>query len=561
MSWSTAPGCSPCSATWRRSSSSDSTATSLFRAYESVEFLAPVAGDYVEATRSYPPRNTSRKIRFEARKVISNLRAASTAASAADVLAEPVVVARAVGTCVTPASCSEGRAGSTCRACHPGPPRRRSPSSPGGRRGRHPDGGHRRGRADARANSICPSPRRRSRTRQHAAGEAGAAVIHLHVRNADGSNTQSSAIRRGHRRDSPEVRLRHPALHRRRRRHVHRGAIGPFACKPEMATLNCGTINFGDDVFVNSRGDIREARGERSARGGRPPRARMLRGRARGGGAGPGVRGRHRQAPSLPVRARREGRHPGPRGAVPAHPRSVGRELGRGGDGALAATDDRAGDAARGPCRIGLEDNIYLGKGLLSEGSAPLVAGPRPTRARYPGGPPRTPSALASCSGSLHARADGPGPWSPRSRSSPTMTPVRAYAALRRAAGNAALVPPRERRRWRAMGRLLDPRLRAQGRGHAARRRGLGRRQRRAPRDDGRGRGEGPRSRPRARCSPPRPGRRALDPPGSALRSHVGYIAWDLVHAIDRVPGWGSRATAPLARFFERDHRDSCPTR
>ena len=28
---------------------------------------------------------------------------------------------------------------------------------------------------------------------------------------------------------------------------------GPLACRPEMATLNCGTLNFGDDVFVNTR--------------------------------------------------------------------------------------------------------------------------------------------------------------------------------------------------------------------------------------------------------------------------------------------------------------------
>ena len=33
-------------------------------------------------------------------------------------------------------------------------------------------------------------------------------------------------------------------------------------------------------------------------------------------------------------------------------------------------------------------------------------------------------------------------------------------------------------------------------------------------------------------------------------RAHVGYIAWDLVHAIDKVPGWGDRSTSPLARFF-----------
>jgi anthranilate synthase component 1 len=31
--------------------------------------------------------------------------------------------------------------------------------------------------------------------------------------------------------------------------------------------------------------------------------------------------------------------------------------------------------------------------------------------------------------------------------------------------------------------------------------------------------------------------------------AQVGYLAWDLVHAIEKVPGWGERVTAPLARF------------
>src|SRR5271167_3342289 len=76
----------------------------LFRAYETVEFLAPVfAGDYLEASAELVAvGNTSRKIRFEARKVIANLRAPGLAASASEVLSEPIVVARAVGTCVTP---------------------------------------------------------------------------------------------------------------------------------------------------------------------------------------------------------------------------------------------------------------------------------------------------------------------------------------------------------------------------------------------------------------------------------------------------------------------------
>ena len=75
----------------------------LFRAYESVEFLAPLnAGDFVEAEGEIVAvGKTSRKMRFEARKVIS-LRP-DLSDSAAELLDSPVVVCRAIGTCVTPA--------------------------------------------------------------------------------------------------------------------------------------------------------------------------------------------------------------------------------------------------------------------------------------------------------------------------------------------------------------------------------------------------------------------------------------------------------------------------
>jgi len=74
----------------------------LFRAYDAVEFLAPVhAGDYVEAEGEIVKVGaTSRTMRFEARKVISPRPDLSD--SAAEVLQEPVVVCRASGTCVVP---------------------------------------------------------------------------------------------------------------------------------------------------------------------------------------------------------------------------------------------------------------------------------------------------------------------------------------------------------------------------------------------------------------------------------------------------------------------------
>ena len=75
----------------------------LFKAYNMVEFKAPVfAGDYIEAYGEITEiGRTSRKMRFEARKVI--VPRTDISESACDVLAEPVVVCIAEGTCVTPA--------------------------------------------------------------------------------------------------------------------------------------------------------------------------------------------------------------------------------------------------------------------------------------------------------------------------------------------------------------------------------------------------------------------------------------------------------------------------
>ena len=74
----------------------------LFRAYESVEFLAPVrAGDFIEAEGTVVRwGNTSIVIDFVARKVIGP--ASGAIVSAADVLPTPEIVCRARGTCVVP---------------------------------------------------------------------------------------------------------------------------------------------------------------------------------------------------------------------------------------------------------------------------------------------------------------------------------------------------------------------------------------------------------------------------------------------------------------------------
>ncbi|QIV79221.1 3-aminobutyryl-CoA ammonia lyase [Fervidobacterium pennivorans subsp. keratinolyticus] len=74
----------------------------LFRAYDNVEFLAPVfAGDYIEAYGEIVEvGRTSRKMKFEAYKVIHSRPDIND--SAAEVLDEPILVCKASGTCVVP---------------------------------------------------------------------------------------------------------------------------------------------------------------------------------------------------------------------------------------------------------------------------------------------------------------------------------------------------------------------------------------------------------------------------------------------------------------------------
>lgn len=90
--------------------------------------------------------------------------------------------------------------------------------------------------------------------------DAGAAVIHVHVREDDGTPTQSKKrfkeVLDAIYREIPDV-LVIPSTG---------GAVGmsaeerlqPTELFPEMATLDCGTCNFGDDVFENTIPMMRE---------------------------------------------------------------------------------------------------------------------------------------------------------------------------------------------------------------------------------------------------------------------------------------------------------------
>jgi 3-keto-5-aminohexanoate cleavage enzyme len=82
---------------------------------------------------------------------------------------------------------------------------------------------------------------------------AGASMIHVHCRNDDGTNTSDPARFRD---AMAAIRARSNLIVQ----FTTGGAIGmtaaeragPLQQRPEMATLTCGTVNFGDDVFENS---------------------------------------------------------------------------------------------------------------------------------------------------------------------------------------------------------------------------------------------------------------------------------------------------------------------
>lgn len=87
--------------------------------------------------------------------------------------------------------------------------------------------------------------------------KAGASVIHLHVRDEQGKPSQSTDR---FRETIEKIRKRCPVIIQI----STGGAVGelvenrmrPLSLKPEMASLNTGSINFGDEVFENLPKDV-----------------------------------------------------------------------------------------------------------------------------------------------------------------------------------------------------------------------------------------------------------------------------------------------------------------
>jgi 3-keto-5-aminohexanoate cleavage enzyme len=177
----------------------------LFRAYEAIEFLAPVrAGDFIEATGVITKvGGTSRTMAFEARKVVSNVREVGVSPSAADALAEPVVVCRALGTCVVPKELQRRPRLVLPALSAPAPEHAKLPeprpiiTPPPRVFVTPPDSAFILTAAIVGAETTRAQTPHLPITAREIADEAarcrdaGASVIHLHVRNPDGSPSQS----------------------------------------------------------------------------------------------------------------------------------------------------------------------------------------------------------------------------------------------------------------------------------------------------------------------------------------------------------------------------------
>jgi len=350
----------------------------LFRAYDSIEFLAPVfAGDYIEAIGEIVQvGRTSRKMRFVARKVAGNVRKPDAPPSASEIYDPPIVVCRATGTCVVPLEMQ-----------------RKRPLSLEAKRDDHalPAAIAQReliltaaivGAEVTRAqNPHVPYTPDEIAAEAERCRKAGASVIHLHVRTDDGRATQDKARFAA---TIDAIRARTDVIVQV----STGGAVGmsidercqPLLLRPppDMATLNCGTINFGDDVFVNTRKEIRDiaARIHESRcvpecevyEVGHLDEALVL----------------HKEnALAPPLHVQFVMGVPGALAARESALRFLVSELEASGIahtwgvaavGRFQRPMTELAIRMGGHARVGLEDNVYYDKGVLSEGSAPLVA-------------------------------------------------------------------------------------------------------------------------------------------------------------------------------------------
>ncbi len=205
---------------------------------------------------------------------------------------------------------------------------------------------------------------------------AGATMVHLHMREPDGAPSQRTAL------FAETVALIRGAGCDIILQFSTGGAVGmtvaeradALQLKPDMATLTTGSVNFGDDVFLNS-----------------PPMIRAIAARQRQFGVVPEIECFDTGMVDAAVRLMREGAIAAPghfnfvlgmaggMGATPAHLDFLRTLLPDGATWSVAGIGRHElplaahAIAVGGHVRVGLEDNLYVQKGVLAKGSYELV--------------------------------------------------------------------------------------------------------------------------------------------------------------------------------------------
>ncbi len=210
------------------------------------------------------------------------------------------------------------------------------------------------------------------------AADAGASIIHLHVREDDGTPTQSAArfapCIEAIKAVAPDVIIQ-PSTG---------GAVGmtnderlePITLNPEMATLDCGTCNFGgDEVFTNTENMIIDFVTKMKARGIKPECEVFDKGMI-----------------DMAIRLNRKGHIPSPmhfdfvmgvNGGISASARDLvfmqgsippGSTWTVAGIGRFQFPMAAMGIAMGGHVRVGFEDNVYIEKGVPAKSNGELVA-------------------------------------------------------------------------------------------------------------------------------------------------------------------------------------------
>jgi len=211
----------------------------------------------------------------------------------------------------------------------------------------------------------------------YSAYKAGASIIHLHVREDDGTPTQCkeryAACMAEIKRLCPDVIIQ-PSTG---------GAVGmtnderlqPVELNPEMATLDCGTCNFGgDDIFVNTENMIIDF-GTRMIERGIKPECEVF----------------DKGMIDMAIRLQKKGyiKTPmhfnlvlGVNGGISGEPRDLifmheslpaGSTFTVSGVGRFQFVVVPVAMLLGGHVRVGFEDNIYLSKGVMAKSNGELV--------------------------------------------------------------------------------------------------------------------------------------------------------------------------------------------